>query len=471
MGESSMKREVSFKYIMVLAWPAICEQLLLTMANYVDTAMIGAGGRQATAAVAVNASTTWLLMGLLAAISVGYSVQVAHSLGAEDLSHAQAISRQSLTGAVAFGGILTVIVLLLSPQIPVWLGADQAILKDARSYLFFYSLGLPFQSLLNVFSAILRCAGDTRTPMCVNAGSNLINVLLNYLLIFEPKTVSVFGFEIYVWGAGWGVAGAAAATALSYGIAAMILLWVMFFRTSPVQLTLHGSYVPNTAVLRRMLRLGIPVALERATISLGQLVMTGLVTSLGNVALSANHVAVTAEGISYLPANGIAFAATTLVGQSVGARQEEQAKSYARMFGILGFLAGIFGGLILFIPAVQLAGIFSPDQQVVQLAAYMLRIVAVSEPMFSLTIVLSGVLRGAGNTKAAFWSVAIGMWCVRVTAALFFLHILHLELVGIWLAMVADLIMRGVLSMYWVKHLDWVKICGGIPHEAKKENQ
>ena len=448
----------SIKYILLLAWPAILEQILLTMATYVDTAMIGALGYLATAAVAVNSSTTWLVLGFLTALGVGYSVQVAHSLGAKKGENARAISHEAFTGSLCFGVILMLLFMLLSYYIPLWLGADEEILADARRYLFFYAAGIPFQTLLTVFSAVLRCAGDTRTPMFVNVGSNFANVVLNFLLIFETRRLVIFGKTCTVYGAGWGVAGAAIATALSYMIAAVVLLTIMFLRTSPVQLR-RVSCRLSRAVTSRTIRLGLPVALERVATSSGQLVMTGIVTSLGNIALSANHVAVTAEAISYLPANGIAFAGTTVIGQEVGGGEAKRAKHDTKTFAALGLLAGLLGGVLLYTQALSLSGIFSPDEEVIQLAGTLLRIVAVAEPMFSLTIVLSGVLRGAGKTGAAFWAVAIGMWCVRIPTAMTFLHGLHWGLHGVWFAMVADLITRGVLSIWWVKRIRWESAC------------
>lgn len=453
------KGDSSVKYIMRLAWPAILEQMLLTMATYVDTAMIGALGYRATAAVAVNASTTWLIMGPLSALGVGYSVQVAYSLGARDDARARGISCQALTGALCFGCALMLLFMPLSSHIPVWLGADEEILKDAQAYLFFFSAGIPFQALLNVFFAILRCSGDTRTPMYINVAANLSNVVLNFFLIFSPRCICIAGREFSVWGAGWGVAGAAIATSLSYALAAAALTAILFVRSSPVQLQWGRACLPRRDVTRKALRLGIPVAFERVATSSGQLVMTSLVTSLGSVALSANHVAVTAEAISYLPANGISFAGTTVIGQAVGAKRAEDARRDARTLGLLGLLAGTIGGGVLYFLSVPLAGLFSPDEEVIRLAAAMLRIVAVAEPMFGLAIVLAGVLRGAGKTAVTFWSVTIGMWCVRVTTAMLFLHVLHLGLHGLWLAMVADLIARGTMNLFFVKRLDWTRIC------------
>ena len=293
----------------------------------------------------------------------------------------------------------------------------------------------------------------------MNTGANFINVVLNFLLIFPEREVVLAGRTFRIWGAGLKVAGAAIATSASYAAASLVLMAIMFTRPSPTRLSVRGPYRPERFILLRAMRLGFPVALERVAISSGQLIMTRFVTSLGNVALSANHVAVTAEAMSYLPANGISFAATTVVGQEVGAGEAERAKRYGDLAGWLGLLAGFLGGLLLFLPAVPLARLFSRDEEVVLLAAAMLRIVAVSEPMFSLSIVLSGVLRGAGNTQAAFISVLVGMWGVRIAAATFLLYWAHMELSGVWLAMAADLVVRGIICMVWVKRLDWAQMC------------
>lgn len=454
-----MHRRTPAIVLLMLAWPAILEQLLLTMATYVDTAMIGSLGANATAAVAINSSTGFLLMGMAAAVGVGYSVQVAHCLGAGDLERAKEVSRQALVGAAAAGLALMTCAVVLSPWIPRWLGADADILKDAQRYLFFYSLGLPLQTELAVFSAVLRCAGDTKTPLMFNTGANLLNVALNYFFIFPSRTVVLFGRSVSVWGAGLGAGGAAMATALSGGTAGLLLVTLMFLRPSPVRLMPGASYRPNLAVVRQAVRLGVPVALERVTISSGQLIMTRLVSSLGNVSLAANHVAVTAEGISYLPAQGISFAATTVVGQSVGAGQPEQARRYGRVSGWVGLWSGVFGGILLFVLAVPLARVFSPDPQVIQLAAKMLRIVAVSEPCFGLAIVLSGVLRGAGDTRSPFLVVLGGMWGVRIVLAPILMFCFSLGLSAIWLAMVADLIARGLLCLARVCRVDWPRMC------------
>lgn len=460
LRENSRKlRQTQTYTLLSLAGPAILEQLLLTAATYVDTAMIGTLGATATAAVAVNSSTIFLITGLLVAVGVGYSVQVAHSLGRGDTAYAAAVSRQALVGALVIGAVFMALLGGLSAQIPKWLGAEDSILNDAGKYLLYYSMGLPLQTCLAVFSAVLRCAGDTKTPLLFNAGANLINVILNFLFIFPAREITIWGEKIHVWGAGLGVAGAAMGTALSAGIMGLSLVLIIFIKKSPVQMCLGESFYPDGRIIRRAVALGLPVVLERITLSAGQLIMTRLVTSLGNLALAANHVAVTAEGISYLPAQGISFAATALVGQAVGGRDPKRARKYSNISGVVGAIAGGVGGLLLFCFARPLSGVFTPDPQVMALAADMLRIVAISEPFFGLSIVLSGVLRGTGDSRSPFFIVLLGMWGVRILMAPALLYAAGLGLSAVWIAMVADLTVRGILCGVKVKRLDYSFIC------------
>ena len=216
------------------------------------------------------------------------------------------------------------------------------ILSDARAYLWFYAMGLPLQSLLAVLSAVLRCSGDTRTPLLFNAGTNLLNVCLNYVLIFPSRQVVILGRSLSIWGVGLGVTGAAIGTALSGGLMGISMALFMALRKGPLQMTAVVLFRPQKSVVRRALALGIPVFLERACFSCGQLIVTHMVAGLGNIALAANHVAVTAEAISYLPAQGVSFAATASVGQAIGGNQPVLARRYGVLSGRIGWDIPVF---------------------------------------------------------------------------------------------------------------------------------
>ena len=440
-----------------LTWPAIIEQLLGMLVSFVDTAMVGSMGSASTAAVSVVSSSIWLINGILSGIGVGYSVQVANAVGAQDHSRARKVMRQGALAVAATGLLVLVVMELLAGVLPRWLGAEPEVYPLAVSYLRCYSLGLPFSAALAVFSAIIRCTGDTRTPLVLNGLANAVNVALNFLLIYPTREWR--GITLY--GAGWGVSGAAIASAASLALSGCLILWKVFFnREKPVSLSPEENYRPDGEVIRTAVALGLPYIGERVTINLGQILMTTLVAKVGTVALAANHIATTAEGICYLPAYGISFAATALVGQAVGARSREDAEAYGALSGWLGFLMCTVTGAALFLFAGPIATLFTPDGAVVAETAKVLRIVSFSEPFFALSIVFSGALRGARDTAFPM-VVALGcMWGIRAVLAPILILGFHWGLEAVWTAMALDLTARGILCALRWRGGKWRKVAG-----------
>ncbi len=434
--------------LLMLAWPAILEQLLLTLVRYVDTAMVGSLGANATAAVAINSSPTWLITSVLGAIGVGYSVQVAHSIGAKDKHATERVIEQTFLAVVVMGAGITVLCLLISPYLPGWLGAEAAVAPDAVRYLQIFLLSLPFQAGSFAFSAVLRCMGDTKTPLLLNTTANLLNVVLNLFFIFPSRTVTLGGTTLRLFGFGWGVSGAAIATAIATTVTGVGITYCAMFRKKEYTISLRDCFKPDRTIIRRAMELGIPTALERAIVTSGQLVITRINASLGTTALAAAHVAITAEALSYLPADGISYATTALVGQSYGAKEYEDSRRYGILAGWTGFTLSSIMGTLLFLFAHPLASIFSSDPGVIELAANMLRIVAICQPMFGVAIVLSGALRGLGDTRFPLVISIAGMWLVRCTTAPLLVYVLGLGLAGSWVAMVFDLCLRGALCIF-----------------------
>lgn len=440
-----------------LTWPAIIEQLLGMMVSFIDTAMVGAMGAASTAAVSVVSSSIWLVNGILSGVGVGYSVQVANAVGAQDHEKARKVIRQGAL-AVAVVGLLALVVMEgLSAFLPRWLGAKPEVYPLAVSYLRFYCLSLPFATALSVFSAIIRCTGDTKTPLLLNGLANAVNVVLNFFLIYPSRT----WHGIFIPGAGLGVAGAAIASAASLALAGLLVLRTVFFnRNKPVSLNREENYRPDGEIIRTAMLLGLPYIGERVTINLGQILMTSLVAHVGTVALAANHIATTAEGMCYLPAYGVSFAATALVGQAVGARNREDARAYGDLSGKLGFFMCLGTGALLFLLASPIARLFTPDAAVVAETAKVLRIVAFSEPFFALSIVLSGALRGARDVRFPM-GVALGcMWGIRAVLAPVLVYVFHWGLEAVWFAMALDLTARGILSLLRWRGSRWEKLAG-----------
>lgn len=442
--------------VMFLAWPAIVEQIMITLVQYVDTAMVGSLGSAATAAVGLTASTTWLFNGFFNAAAIGFSVQVAQHLGAGRQEDAKRVTWQSLRFVVLFGIFLGAIAVALSFPLPSMLGAEEAVRPDASVYFRIIACAMPFTLGANMFSAVIRCAGDTKPPMVLNLLINVCNIILNFIFIYPARTVSVFGAQLRLWGAGWGVAGAAFASGLSTAVVCLLFVVVLFRKKSPIRISWKHRYSFERTCLKAAWRLGLPAALERATISVAQIVITAVITSIGTVAVAANHLAVTAESISYLPAFGVAVAGTTLVGQAIGAGRKDLAKRFARMVTWIGILVMTLGGLLLFTFAPQLIRIFSADPEVIGLGTQVLRIVAFAEPLFGASIVASGALRGAGDSKGPFLISLATMWGVRITVALLLAG--SLGLVGVWLAMAAELCARGLIFMIRLYRGRWLEI-------------
>lgn len=439
--------------LLTLAWPAIIEQVLTTMVSYVDTAMVGVLGAAATAAVGLNAPVTWLISGLTQSVGVGYCVQVAHAIGARDEEGARRVIVQSLLAVAACGLGLFALMMVLAGFIPRWLGAEPEVLPQAVAYLRIYCCSLPFTAGLAILSAIVRCMGNTRLPLVLNTSANLLNIGLNYLFIYPTRQVG----GVTVWGAGLGVTGAAIATSLSLSLAGIVLMVTMFTRRDAFRITLREDWRPDWAVIRRAAGLGLPVMLERCAINFGQILTTWIIGTIGTVAVAANHIAVTAEGLCYMPAYGLSYAATTLVGQSVGAGDREGAKKYGALCGWCGFGLCAVTGLALFAFAPQLAALFNDDAAVVDQAARVLRVIAPVEPLFAAYIVLAGALRGAGDTKFPMLLCLGCMWGVRVVLAPILVFGFGVGLVGAWTAMAGDLVARGLgCALRW-KHGRWMR--------------
>ena len=445
-----------------LAWPAIIEQIMGTLVSYVDTAMVGALGADATAAVSINAACIWLINGILSGIGVGYSVQVANAIGAGDQARARAVTRQGFLATAAFGLASLTVLEALAGFLPRWLGAEPSVLPGAVAYLRFFALGLPFSTALFVFSAILRCSGDTRTPLVLNTLANVINVVFNFFLIYPSRTLTFSnGACVRIAGAGLGVGGAALASALSLAVAAALLLRaVLFNHNRPLVCSPEENFRPDRTIIKEALRLGLPYIGERVTVNAGQIFMTWLVSGVGTVALAANQIATTAEGLCYLPAYGVSFAATALVGQAVGARREEDARAYGTLAARLAFLLCTGTAACLFAGAALLAGLFTPDRAVIDETARVLRIVAFCEPFFALSIVCAGALRGAKDVRFPMAAALCSMWGVRAVLAPVFVFVLEWGLAGVWTAMALDLTVRGIVCTLRWRRGRWVRLSG-----------
>lgn len=434
-----------------LSWPAIIEQILATMVSYVDTAMVGALGKTASAAVSVNAAPMWLINGILSGIGIGFAVQVSHGVGAGDDKKVKAVIRQGVLASAVCGLAAFGVYRAMAWRLPMWLNAVEPVLGEARSYLRVYTYALIFEGGSAIFSGVLRCMGNTKTPLLLNTGANVLNVILNFFFIYETRPATFLGMTVTIPGVGMGVTGAALGTVISWAFAGIVTTVAALRQGERYAIHRGESFRPDRTILVQAARLGLPSALERSMVNLGQIAMTGVVASIDTgTALAANSIATTAEGLCYLPAYGFSAAATALVGQSVGAEEREEAKAYGSLAARLGFGLCIATAACLFAFAHPLASLFNTDQEVVNEAAKMLKIVSVCEPFFALSIILTGALRGARDVRFPMVVSLVCMWGVRITLAPLLVYRFQAGLAGVWIAMSADLFLRGLLCwMRW----------------------
>ncbi|MDD4646660.1 MAG: MATE family efflux transporter [Sphaerochaeta sp.] len=438
--------------IWALAWPTILEQFLQVTVTYVDSAMVGSLGAQATAAVSVPASTIWLVNGWMNAFAIGFAVLMARNLGSGKTDRARLITRQAILSSLFFGLFLTFSFLIIARRLPSWIGAEAAVEPLAQQYFHYIALGYLPNLLMILISTLLRLSGDSRTPLYLNGLNNLMNILLNLFFIFPSIPLGV----VTLPGLGFGVKGAAMATSISCTVTSILLFGILLTTSNPIRLSLKGSWKFDAAILKSSLRLALPMALERSTLSFGQIVYTKMVGTLGTTALAAHFLAINAESMTYLPASGFATAATTLVAQSLGSEDKQLARRFASTCVAMGTLLMTLMGVILYLFAPLLMSFFTRDAQVIALGSRVLRLEAFAEPAFGLSILVFGVLRGAGDTKGPFHIAVTGMWLIRLPLAYLLLSTTNLALMGIWLAMVADLNIRGIICLVRYRRFTWL---------------
>ena len=420
--------------IFTLAWPTMLEELMQTAVQYIDTAMVGTLGTQATAAVGATATVSWLVGSTVSAVGVGFLALISQCYGAGDQQRAKRASAQAVTVTLLVGLLFTALTTGLSGKITRWMQVDVSIRDQASQYFLILYSPMLFRAASIIFATVLRSVGDTRTPMRVSLNMNLINIVLNYLLIYTSRQVRFFGLSIPMWGAGWGINGAAVASAVAYvygGVAMTIRLW-----KHPELSPKRQRFLPDGEILKPCWHVAFPNMLQRFGTSLGYVAFAAMINALGDTSTAAHTIANTVESLFYVPGWGMQTAAATLAGNALGARDHKKLKSLAGT--ILPLEVGLMvvtGGLLLIL-APQLMSIFTKDPQVKALGTTVLRMVAISEPFYGVPIVLEGIMQGIGRTVPPFVFNILGMWCIRIFGTFICTRILGLGLVAAWGCMI-----------------------------------
>lgn len=417
--------------IFALAWPTMLEQLLQTAVQYIDTAMVGALGTQATAAVGATSTVNWLVNSTITALAIGFLAYVSQACGAGDPEKAGRASSQAVLTVLVCGLLFTALTLGLSPYIPVWMQVDAGIQKLAAQYFFILYTPMLFRTATILFGTLLRAVGDSKTPMRVGVLVNMVNVGLNFLLIYPERT----WHGLTVWGAGMGVIGAAAASAVSFALGGILMtsaLWKHPFISPRKQ-----SLKPDFSILGPCLKVALPNALQRFATSLGYVAFASMINSIGEVATAAHTIANTVESAFYIPGYGMQTAAATLAGNALGAQDNRKAGKLAQMIIFVEATLMIFSGGLLFVFAPEMMRLFSGDPEVIYLGAIVLRMVALSEPFYGVAIIIEGMMQGMGNTVMPFLFSVTGMWGIRIAGTFLCTQLLGMGLISAWACMIA----------------------------------
>ena len=440
--------------VLMLSIPSILEQIVVTAMEYIDAAMVGHIGAEATAAIGIVSSSTWLLHGVLVGLYNAFSIQIAQYLGAGRQTDARGVLRQGMLFNLAAGLAAAAFGIGISGHLPGWLGADPGLQANASAYFAIWSAALPFTMAMGMYTAMLRATGDALTPGLISVLVCVLDVVFNFFLINPTRQILLFGQSITVWGAGLAVPGAALGTALSDVVGGLLALAILLLRSGPLCIRKPGSWRITRSCLKNLWKVGVPLAAERAALSSAQVLQVRIVSQLGTVAIAANSLGVSAEGLCYMAGYGIQDAAIALIGQAVGAHRRDMAKRFAWICTLMGMGIMTLTGAGLFAFAPALMSIFTVDTAVIALGARVLRIEAFAEPMFGASIVTSGAMQGAGDSTACFVLNLASMWGIRLTLA--FLLAPRFGLVGVWTAMCFELCIRGLLFLIRLARGKWL---------------
>ncbi|MBR5783371.1 MAG: MATE family efflux transporter [Clostridia bacterium] len=437
--------------ILRLSLPAIMAQLSSIVMQYIDAAMVGRLGANDSASIGLVASSTWLFNGLCNAAVIGFSIQVAQQIGADNRKEARSVVKQGFVAASAVACLLCLIGALISPQLPIWLGGGEKIAEGAFRYFLVYALSLPVVQLNNISHAFLQASGNMKTPGMLYALMCGLDVVFNAFLIFPKLEIGV----VRLPGADLGLTGAALGTALSQVVIAVVMMFCLLVRSPALHLRKGEGFTLSKICLTRGVRLALPVAVEQCITCGAYIMFTIIVAPLGNIAIAANSFAITAESLCYMPGYGIGSAATTIIGQSVGAARRDLTRKLGWLTTLLGMLIMIISGGLMYLAAPWMMAMLSPDVQVIALGTQVLRIEAFAEGLYGASIVALGVFRGAGDTLLPSLMNFGSMWLVRLPLAAFLAP--RYGLVGVWVAMALELCVRGILFLIRLKGKKWEK--------------
>jgi putative MATE family efflux protein len=438
----TMSLRQKLRLIVLLSLPSMIAQLSSVVMQIIDAAMLGHLSTDEAASVGVVSTTIWLLGGFCSAAAAGFSVQVAHHVGADDLPGARSVIRQGMVAVGCFAAAMTLAGICLAPLLPHWLDAPAEIRSGATEYLTIVCCALPVLALDMLAAGSLRCSGNIKVPSMLNTMMCALDVLFNYIFIFQLHM---------------GILGAAYGTFLAYVVTTACMLYSLVVKDKMLRFSLDAKlgFRPTRMTLLKAFKIGSPIGMERGVMCGAQIAITGIIAPMGEVAIAANMFGIEVEGLCYMPGYGVSEAATTLVGQSKGARRSDLMRSFAWIALALGMSIMALMGVVMWVFAPEMMAIITPKADVIALGTELLRIEAWAEPGFAAAIVAYGVFVGSGKTLVPSIMNVVSIWVVRLTLAFILAPTYGLR--GVWIAMAIELCWRGLTFIYRLTQNNWSK--------------
>lgn len=442
------------KLVGALSIPAILAQTTSIIMQYIDASMVGSLGAEASASIGLVSSSTWLFGGICGAVSSGFCIQAAQYIGAGEMGRARSVMRQAIRSALMVSLVLLLGGALIGGNLPAWLGAAPEIRQDAVRYFLVYVFSLPVIQMNRLAGGLLQSSGNMRTPGALNILMCILDVIFNSLLIFPARSFLIGGVSLRIPGADMGVMGAALGTALAQLVTASLMMGYLCLRSDIFRIRRGESWKIQKECVRRAVRLALPIGLENGMMCGAMIATTRIVAPLGPVAIAANSFAITAESLCYMPGYGIAEAAATLTGQSVGAGRYDLTRRFARLSVWIGVFIMAATGAAMYAGAPFMMSLLTPNMDIQLLGIQILRIEVFAEPMYAASIVVSGALRGTGDTMIPSIMNLVSIWCVRIPLAVLLTAPLGLR--GVWIAMCLELCFRGAIFLIRLYRERWL---------------
>lgn len=436
-----MSRREKIKLALFLGLPAMLAQLGTIVMEYIDAGMVGRLGSEQAASIGLVATSTWIFGGFCFANASGFSVQVSQLIGSRNYAKAREVMRKGFVSVLIFSLLLAFLGLVISPFLPYWLGGDESICADASAYFAIFCAFLPIMQIAVISCSMLQASGNMKVPSIVEVSACILDVALNYLFIYVLDM---------------GVKGAAIGTGLATMITHAFAIWYLFVVCPELNILQDSSsWIPDREHLKAAFGISGPMWLQNIITRGAYVMSTVIVAPLGTIAIAANSFAITAESFCYMPGYGLSDAATSLVGQSLGAKRKDLARQFAYISTGLAAAMMTAAGILMYIFAPQMMGLLTNDPEVIALGVKVLRIEAFAETLYAVSIIGYGSCVGAGDTLVPMIMNFTSMWVVRIGLALILTP--KIGLAGYWIAMCIELNVRGIIFFLRIRGKRWMK--------------